>query len=374
MHAVTAGRLPQVTVLGAMCKLQRPYRINRSIDAKMTHAPAPASASARTHIQLPQTRQELISDSQISSFVATGMLVVPSVVDTALVDDCLSVLNRQLGTPGAVMAGGAQSGLGKLQGSLTQHKAVRAVVTPTVLQALEDLISSCDTDNLTAQLALRFPQEELVGARAALLAGHGWHTDGLRRGRVHPFTILLGVALSDCDAPWQGNLTVWPSTHHLVHECLTGKNGAIDCDRMQALLDGKLVRERDAVYESTPVGASYGIAADSGTGGDHNHNASGHVQHVHDNEPSNLPALGPPVQVCLKRGDILFLHPDLAHTGGPNYGPHIRTVLYFRLKSKTNSSTRHWEHVCESHFRDMWSDFSPRVRAAAQQQQLPPRP
>jgi len=291
------------------------------------------------------------------------MLHLPGAVESALIDDCLSVLNRHLGTPGAVMAGGAQPGLGKLQGSLTQHKTVRAVVTPTVLQALETLLGSCDTDNLTAQLALRFPQEEVLGERTALQAGHGWHTDGLRRGRAHPFTILLGVALSDCEAPWQGNLIVWPTTHRLVHGCLTGKNGAIDCDRMQALLDGKPVPDRDAVYESTSAGGLESAVSSTEQNAGAANSAVGH----HDNEPANLPALGIPVQVCLKRGDVIFLHPDLAHTGGPNYGPHIRTVLYFRMKSKSHASTRLWDQVCSDHFHDMWSDFSPKVQTIARQ-------
>jgi ectoine hydroxylase-related dioxygenase (phytanoyl-CoA dioxygenase family) len=64
----------------------------------------------------------------------------------------------------------------------------------------------------------------------------------------------------------------------------------------------------------------------------------------HQNEPSDLPNLcGPgeePLQlVGCKPGDVVFLHPDTAHCGGPNYCQHedaggqIRIMIYFRLKS-----------------------------------------
>ena len=356
MQAVTTGALPHLKVLGALCRMQRPYRIIPQIEANkvlvpmllpllpVPPAPAPTPAS-----QQPHDPRSLLSDSQLRSFVADGLLHLPALVETAIVDDCMCVLNRHLGTPGAVMAGGAQPGLGKLQGSLTQHMAVRAVVTPTVLRVLETVVGDCDVSNLTAQLALRFPQEEVLGERAALQAGNGWHTDGLRRGRAHPFSILLGVALSDSDGPWQGNLTVWPGTHRLVHSCLQGENGAIDSRRMQDILDGKQVLARNAAYDRTDV-----LKVDARTA-------------HHDNEPVDLPPLGPPVQLCLKRGDIIILHPDLAHTGGPNYGPHIRTVLYFRIKSKARG-VGGWEQVSAHHFEDMWSDCSAEVQTAAREE------
>ena len=52
------------------------------------------------------------------------------------------------------------------------------------------------------QVALRFPgcNDALVVAGAAMrqaVRGTDWHTDGLRQGKKHPFSLLVGVALSD---------------------------------------------------------------------------------------------------------------------------------------------------------------------------------
>jgi hypothetical protein len=55
---------------------------------------------------------------------------------------------------------------------------------------------------LGCQIALRFPRcvDALVAGGAACLErvdGKSWHTDGLRQGKQHSFSLLVGVALSD---------------------------------------------------------------------------------------------------------------------------------------------------------------------------------
>ena len=40
-----------------------------------------------------------------------------------------------------------------------------------------------------------------------------WHTDGLRQGRSHGFSVLLGICLSDTSQDFQGNLLLWPGSH-----------------------------------------------------------------------------------------------------------------------------------------------------------------
>lgn len=52
------------------------------------------------------------------------------------------------------------------------------------------------------QVALRFPHsiDSLVAGGAAcqsVVSGRSWHTDGLRQGKKHSFSILIGIALSD---------------------------------------------------------------------------------------------------------------------------------------------------------------------------------
>ncbi len=344
MGAISDGLLPHVTVLGAMCKMSREYHINNSsFVSPLLSQIEPLNAKCN-----PELYSGLKAE-HILTFVQDGILHLPAIVDEILIDECLRVLNRQLGTPGAVVAGGAQKGLGKLQGSISQHASVRALVNPAVRDVVNSLIVDCDMDNLTAQLALRFPQVELSGEREALLAGRDWHTDGLRKGKLHPFSILLGIALSDVQEPWHGNLVVWKGTHRLIHRCLQGENGAVDCEQMQALLNNTTeLADFDHRHSAVPT-----MHSDDSNCTD-TVECVDPCEQIHDNEPSNLPALGTPVQVCLRKGDIVLLHPDLAHTGGPNYGPHIRYILYFRLKARNLSHS--------SHLENMWCDFTKDVR------------
>lgn len=48
---------------------------------------------------------------------------------------------------------------------------------------------------------------------------------------------------------------------------------------------------------------------------------------VHNNEPDDLPILGSPLSVLCKAGDVLLVHPDTPHAGGPNYSPNIRYMV-----------------------------------------------
>lgn len=42
--------------------------------------------------------------------------------------------------------------------------------------------------------------------------------------------------------------------------------------------------------------------------------------------------IGKPTQLKMQAGDVVVAHPDLAHRGGPNFSPHIRYMVYFRIK------------------------------------------
>lgn len=106
----------------------------------------------------------------------------------------------------------------------------------------------------------------------------------------------------------------------------------------------------------------------------------------HQNEPLDLPDLcGPdqePVQlVGCQPGDIVMLHPDTAHCGGPNYSQHedsggqIRIMIYFRLKSNgyrlinpvegnntatvtaTGKEKLNWSDICEHCKDNMYFDL-----------------
>ena len=57
------------------------------------------------------------------------------------------------------------------------------------------------------------------------VTGTDWHTDGLRQGRMHSFTLLVGVALSPMTVPNTGNLCVWPGSHKKIHPLMRWPDG-----------------------------------------------------------------------------------------------------------------------------------------------------
>ena len=66
----------------------------------------------------------------------------------------------------------------------------------------------------SVQVALRFPgcNDALVVSGAAMkdmVRGTDWHTDGLRQGKKHSFSLLVGVALSENQVKNRGNLCLW---------------------------------------------------------------------------------------------------------------------------------------------------------------------
>ncbi len=136
------------------------------------------------------------------------------------------------------LSGGAQVGLGKLGGALSNCPEVRNLISTEVVKVLESLFGRNEISGLSddihnsgrakssvisepsekhsfpsAQIALRFPELSDITS----IDPGGWHTDGYRRGKTHEFSVLLGICLSDCNADFMGNLLVWPCSHHMIH-------------------------------------------------------------------------------------------------------------------------------------------------------------
>ena len=57
--------------------------------------------------------------------------------------------------------------------------------------------------------------------------GDSWHTDGLRQGKKHSFSLLVGIDLSDTIVPNNGNLCVWPKSHLHIHHWMRHPDGMI---------------------------------------------------------------------------------------------------------------------------------------------------
>jgi hypothetical protein len=128
------------------------------------------------------------------------------------------------------------------------------------------------------QIALRFPSlVQSPPPPGPHLDGMYTPTNGVPKGKIASFTMLLGVMLSDVADAFAGNLTVWPGTHRMYEQYFR-EHGP------ESLLEGM--------------------------------------------PPVTLPQ---PVQLMGHAGDIVLCHYQLAHGVALNVSPHIRYAIYFRL-------------------------------------------
>ncbi|RLN65649.1 hypothetical protein BBJ28_00001814 [Nothophytophthora sp. Chile5] len=247
----------------------------------------------------------ILSESQRHSFMRNGYLQIRGAVPLPLANAALRRINHDLGIPGLMIDGGVE-GNAKLAGTTSNSEAVLDLYyLSEVCKYVEALVGSDQVVTPRgAQIALRFP--ELGEPREPL--GTEWHTDGMRQGRLHPFSLLVGVALSNVPEPLSGNLTVFPGSHSTLQSLLTD--------------DGKLRGHDDECYKADSVWGD-----------------------------GTLPDLGVPVQLLAARGDLVLAHPNLAHRGGLNFSPDIRYQVYFRIKHKQLEAL---QPQCAT---DLWADL-----------------
>jgi hypothetical protein len=163
-----------------------------------------------------------------------------------------------------------------------------------------------------AQVAFRLSQAEAAGAslwRASgrrKLGGRSWHLDGMDKGLYGPFSLLVGVALSDQLVDDCGNLAVHPGSHHTLKPFLKQYSAACDHSDIDTS-DAQAVQDR-RMYAVSLV--------------------------------QNKPNLGEPVQVKLAKGDVVFALHKVAHLGTPNHSAQIRKMVYFRVSHRNLQKLR----------------------------------
>ena len=311
---------------------------------------------------------------------------------------------KRVGGPAGLIPGGNQEGMGKFQGRIANSPRIRGLLAhPRVASVLRQLFgpTGAEVSNPSAQIACRFPEiegyewePEEAGERPPCprIDDTAWHTDGLRQGKAHPFSVLCGVVLSATTEDFQGNLVLWPGSHRTLHACAEGPYGALDLPQLreklglppnvegggggkeESVLDARrqLRDAEQAIQNQKQAKAKTGaeVVAEVGKPAE----GGGEVGSIpHDNEPPDLPPLGTPLQLQAQPGDLILLHPETAHMGGPNHSPTIRSMVYFRLRCRVSrdkgegaaaeGGLRTWGEVVRSHVGDMWSDL-PGVRDA----------
>ena len=62
-------------------------------------------------------------------------------------------------------------------------------------------------------------------------------------------------------------------------------------------------------------------------------------------QPGVCATCGAAGELTRQAGDILLLHPKLAHRACPNYGPNIRYMVYFRIKHRQHGQPQMMERL-----------------------------
>lgn len=238
---------------------------------------------------------------QLTHLVDEGYVRVPGVVPKIMVDQAVREINHSLGEGvdrDEVPTYRARSYCPELQ----NQPAIVELATKS--QAWELAKSLIGEDTLRpvggGQIALRFPMvEEPKFTPRPHLDGMYSPLNGVPKGTVRGFSLLMGIVLRDIESDYAGNLMVWPGTHKLHAEYFR-EHG------YQSLLNGM--------------------------------------------PPVDYPE---PVHVIAEAGDVIFAHYLLAHGTAPNLSPNIRYMVYFRLY--------HTEHDTSRLAEDPWLDF-PGVR------------
>jgi hypothetical protein len=256
-----------------------------------------------------------LSVQQLTALKEDGFVQLPGVVPTDRVDAALSVINRSLGGKGIDPGDLPIFRMDTFCPEIQSAPEILALLYETPLWRMAE--SAIGVGKISpvhvAQIALRFPSDDETSFVA--------HIDGLytapfravcgrapmrpvpmealdeRDLKIRNFTALVGVYLSDAAGENAGNLAVWPGSH-------------------RRLEDFYRRRGRKAILEGMP-----------------------------------RVDLGYPVQLKPRSGDAVLCHYQLGHGIAPNFSPHIRYAIYFRLHRVGHEDVT-WECMT-----DIWREW-----------------
>lgn len=238
----------------------------------------------------------------LRSFRDNGFLVVPGVVDEALLRPADEEIANLIATepPHEGNGGPGQSAWFMPRRRLPECEAV--LLRSRALDIAEQLVSPN---------RLEFAFDHVQVATTVSPWDHvpgGPHIDGHGPGQDPPasFTLLAGVLLTDQHRPHSGNLWVWPGSH-LIHQ--------------------RLFRERGTKVLQRTGGHATGL--------------------------DSPPPLPDPEPILGGRGDLVLAHFLLGHNKGGNLSTTTRRTIYYRLAA--HEHRQRWAKT----FLDAWSEYPP---------------
>lgn len=229
-----------------------------------------------------------LSHAQKHEILEKGYVKVPGVVPRVMVDAALRAINHSVGQ-GMNVEDMTRFRSRSYCPELQSNPVIVDLVNKTpAFELAESVIGQGMLKPVGGgQIALRFPgMQDPPGRPGGHLDGMYSPHNGVPKGTIQNFTMLLGVMLSDLPNPYSGNLSVWPGTHH-IYEKYFQEHGP------EALLNGM--------------------------------------------PPVDLPE---PEQMLGNAGDVILCHYQIAHGVAPNVSPHTRYAIYFRLRHVEHDSQR----------------------------------
>ena len=257
-----------------------------------------------------------LNAEQRKTFARDGYVVVPSVVNRTQVDAALQAINHWLDAGYDSTERPAYHARTFAPGLVADPLIMGLLLDSPAFDLAGALVGRPLGRPTDAQIALRFPV-----APGTQPKGPWPHIDGVPSphngvpsdGRLHGFTLLAGVLLSDLPDPGHGNFTVWPSSHVAMARWL----------RQRASHPGRVDDPDDFFRESAAV--AYDAAE--------------------------------PVAVTGRAGDLVLAHYLLMHSVGSHQGPGIRYAVFFRLYAEGR------DQLGYDVFTDPWAEWDA-MRAA----------
>ena len=268
-----------------------------------------------------------LTEANKLDFLIQGYLVMPNIIPPDILQSAIEFMNnRQISDPGRPFIS-----------DFTMEPSILNLFYKTDVRLIADTLLYGTNPHPPifipqAQIAQRPPEDAVTspppsfggvfgfGRQRLLnkpkeknLSGRRWHIDGLAQGKHSPFSLLIGVALSDQLEEYSGNLCVFPGSHHSLQPFLkefVSKGYLTHLEREGQVMGPNIIEE----YPEKPL-------------------------------------LDSPTQLLLGKGDVVIAHQKLAHRGGPNYSQNTRNMIYFRV-----ASYRHLD-VVDQCLENIWTDF-----------------
>lgn len=247
---------------------------------------------------------EVVAGFDFEQFARHGWALAKGVIGPTLVEDALRAVNAAMGDTERVEIYGFSGH--ENCAPIQHHPSVLALLNDSgALQVAEALSQPGAFESADCcQVLCRFPSNGAPWKPVGHIDGVPTRSNQLGPRGWIPFTLLLGVMLSNQPAPGYGNFVTWPGSH-LAHARWFTEHGP------DAMLDA------DGFADET---ASPGLD------------------------------VGAPHEVVAEAGDMVLAHHLLLHTGGCNVSPHIRYAVFFRLTHQDVGShelelTSPWRHL-----------------------------